>query len=126
MNPSVLTSQAPAMGVGSHSAHRPVDLGERYRLCALMGMAPGSARMVSMVVAVWIRFSITPGLEVLSSPSRAAASEKDNASSVKCSEICIALSLWRVLKLVGVRSMCAAVCARGADVFRLRHGLIEL
>src|ERR1700730_17231612 len=51
------------------------------------GLSPSSVLIVSMAAATRRKFIMTVGPGVLSSPSRAAASEKESSSSVKCSEI---------------------------------------
>src|ERR1039458_3299850 len=64
-----------------------------------MGLSPSSVLILSITAATRARFVMTIRLGGLSSPSRAAASEKENSSSVKCSEIVIA-----ILVLVAVES----------------------
>src|SRR5208282_780970 len=52
-----------------------------------MGLSPSSVLILSITSATRPRFVMTIGIGVLSSPSRAAVSEKENSSNVKCSEI---------------------------------------
>src|ERR1035437_4872291 len=56
-----------------------------------MGPSPSSVLGASMTAATRPRFVMTIGTGVLSSPSRAAASEKVSSSNVKCSEIFMGL-----------------------------------
>src|SRR6266403_651736 len=52
-----------------------------------IGLSPSSVLILSMAAATSPRFVITIEVGVLSSPSRAAASEKESSSNVKCSEM---------------------------------------
>src|ERR1700691_4244615 len=83
----------------------------------MRGLFPSSALILSITIATRPRFVMTIALGVLSSPSRAAASEKHSSSNVKCSEIFIGLASLRsegspqALQLPG-EVFCAKASAR--------------
>ena len=79
-------ARAATVGARRHSAHRPVYRRRAIAAVHDMGLPPSNVRTCSMTAATWPRFVITIRLGVLSSPSRAATSEKQSSSSVKCSE----------------------------------------
>ena len=63
-----------------------------------MGLLPSNVLTLSMTAATKTRFLTTLAVGVLSSPSRAAVSEKDNSSNVKCSEIF--MGFWPLESLI--------------------------
>src|SRR6266404_5341385 len=81
-----------------------------------MGLSPSSVLILSMTAATNPKFVTTIDVGVLSSPSRAAASEKESSSNVKCSEIFMGVSLesevtYRVsfTTITSARQFCTAV-----------------
>jgi len=85
--------QPAKVRASSHSAHRPVCFCRTVALCTIIGLSPSSVLIFSMTAATRPRFAMAIAFGVLSSPSRAAVSEKQNSSSVKCSEILMRLSV---------------------------------